>query len=277
MEGQGLIQSTVRQVYDLHVGDSLEYKSDHRNVSGYTELMSHTIRVVLSRQDIGDSIILRIKDKTISSILYYGPNWGDSAEYESIYSHLDSSILYYHTATLGCDTHNFFCHIDTAYVDSSRYNSRKIDEHWEGNRSVAAYDTMFADGLGMISGSFGSEDNTIEQGGFTLEYYHLANGEVWGIPEYFRLPNGINDQDNSAMVVSVFPNPALSVFQIKLASFPVTKTTLYLHDEMGRMIRQQEISKENTQVDREGIADGVYFWTIRAEGMDIHYGKLVFE
>jgi hypothetical protein len=129
----------------------------------------------------------------------------------------------------------------------------------------------------MISGSFGSEDNTIEQGGFTLEYYHLANGEVWGIPEYFRLPNGINDQDNSAMVVSVFPNPALSVFQIKLASFPVTKTTLYLHDEMGRMIRQQEISKENTQVDREGIADGVYFWTIRAEGMDIHYGKLVFE
>jgi hypothetical protein len=274
---QGLPQSTIRQVYDLHTGDTLEYISDHINAIGNQEVRSYIIRTIQSRQDMGDSIILQMTDKMTSSIVYsQGPSWGDTFTNRFIYTNLDSTIFSYHSHSLGCDT-NHVCYIDTAYRDSTQLNLRKIDHHWEGNRIAFAYDTSYADGLGLISGSFGSEDNLALQGGFNIAYYHLANGETWGTPYYFRLPNGINDYNAISPSVSIYPNPAFSSFEIKLDAALPSPTTFYLYDETGRLVKQQQILNPKSSIKRDALSNGIYFWSLHTDGYELQHGKLVFE
>ena len=273
---QGLQQSTIRQVYDLHVGDTLEFKSDHRNVNGNEEIRRYTIRVIETRRDLSDSMVLEMNDKTISSIVYSNmPSWADTFVNQMIYTNLDSTILFYHVPTLGCDS-NHVCHTDSAFIDSSFFNGRKMNRHLWGNPVAAEYDTIFTEGLGMTNGGFGSEDYTEEQGGFSLIYFHLVSGEEWGNPYYFRMPDGLAEIGTSQKA-SITPNPALSSFRVCLAGILSNQNTFFLFDGTGRIIMQKDIMSESTVLYRGNISSGMYFWSLRSEEMNIGYGKLVFE
>lgn len=276
-KGQGLSQSTMREVYNLHPGDTLEYIADHINVNGYAEIRSYTLRVIQSRLDAGDSITLLMNDKTIYTEVYHTiPAWGDTFLTQMLYTHLDSAVLFDHRSTLGCDSNHFFCHRDTSFTDSTLYHGREITEHWAGNQNTSADDTTFTDGLGITSGRYGSEDNLEEQGGFYLAYYHLASGEVWGSPSYFQLPNGIRDIISTSYA-SVSPDPVKTSFQIKLNISPSAKTIFNLYDETGRSVRQKEIVNANTVADRDNIPAGIYLWNIQSEEIVIAHGRLIFE
>jgi hypothetical protein len=234
--------------------------------------------IILGRQDSLNSVTYQAKYDGITWFLppcNYQPGHSGSSVQQIIYTNLDSTIFYYHTHALGCDTTNF-CYKDSAYIDTAYYNGRKIDIHYEGNAAWASYDTSFADGLGEVGAGYGSEDNTAAQGGFGLIYYHLVSGEVWGYPYYFTLPNGIGEVSND-MSVTVIPNPVTGDFQIKINNTPAGQNVFNLYDETGRTFMQKTITGSNTQMSREGIMDGLYFWSMTSDGVELSHGKIVFE
>lgn len=280
VRSQGLSQSTIGQIYDFQPGDTLEYSTGYLLGGGPNcQIQGNIMTIILSREDTLNTVIYSIKQNSISGNVppccYTCSSSSNSGYYQISYSNLDSSIFFYHTHTLGCDT-NHFCYNDTAYIDTAYYHGRKIDAHHEGMSGCCSWDTFFVDGLGEVSGGFGSEDNTASQGGFSLIYYHLLNGEVWGTPYYFSLPNDINEI-NSRVSVTILPNPATSDFQIKSNNILTEQTVFNLYDETGRSVIQKIIGGCNTQIKRDGLADGLYFWRLSSDGIEFGHGKIVFK
>ena len=276
---QGLTHSTIRQVFDFHPGDTLEFETNYL-IGGYTlcQKEGYYFDVYLSRQDGQDSIAYTCRSVGFD---YYYPTscsfqTGSSGVniHTALYTYLDSSIFYYHTHTLGCDTTQF-CYNDTSYIDTSSYNGRKIDRHTEGIRIAFSYDTTFADGLGQVEAGFGSEDNTQAQGGYGLVYYHLASGEVWGTPYYFNLYTGIQSPAGD-LTVSVTPDPVTDVLRVSVRESSALPVSFSLCDAMGRVVLSKTLSSPTTDITRDGIAEGLYFWNLSIESADRRsFGKII--
>jgi hypothetical protein len=83
----------------------------------------------------------------------------------------------------------------------------------------------------------------------------------------------------SATTVNVFPNPfnTTTTFLIQTEQ-PVNNMQLSIYDGAGRLVRQvNNINTTTVTVDRDGLADGMYFYTLTAENAQLTNGKLIVE
>jgi hypothetical protein len=277
---QSLTRSTIREIYNYSVGDTLETSCQQYNIGGTQgcEGSVQIMQIIISRYDNGDTILYRIKQNDHFSWqcnFQFGGSSMDSVSFNQTITQLDSTIFWYHTYhVLGCDSFHQ-CFTDTVYRDSSLFNYKKVNEHWEGNLGWAAYDTVFADGLGEVKNNFFSEDNMLEQGGCGLSYYHKANGEIWGAPFYFNIISDVKDMVGHN-TIKISPNPASTTLTIQLENtFPPTSFQLF--DLSGRMVLQQELrSSTSVQIDISAVSKGMYLYHLASEESNTS-GKLVVE
>ena len=77
--------------------------------------------------------------------------------------------------------------------------------------------------------------------------------------------------------VAVMPNPAQGQFFLQLDLPAVSGVSFSLRDVAGREVGQWELSggQRHHTLDVSGVANGLYFWTITAEGTWLGSGKLI--
>ena len=87
--------------------------------------------------------------------------------------------------------------------------------------------------------------------------------------------------DNSAVnyetKVKVFPNPATSIINFQITNGVVGECQLKLYDLLGKEIKKYEINKATTEISREDLPNGIYFYQVtNSKGM-IDSGKLILQ
>lgn len=69
---------------------------------------------------------------------------------------------------------------------------------------------------------------------------------------------GINDKDANASKISIYPNPAVNAFIIKITGNYSAKATCTIKDVLGRKIMEEQINSEKT-IDIGKWENGIYF------------------
>ncbi len=82
-----------------------------------------------------------------------------------------------------------------------------------------------------------------------------------------------NEVNNDFIDINVFPNPAQSEFEVKIAEIP--NFNMILLDATGRQIFHQSHISGSTQVDCSGFPRGIYFIKIHYSETDCYYKKIV--
>jgi hypothetical protein len=272
---QTLPQSTVREIYNFEVGDTFQVSCNSYTVLGQygQEISTVSLDVIISRVDTLESITYEIDRK-------YSYRWTDGihySRYENIsnysitYYQLDSTIFWYHSNHLGCDTFNW-CHIDSIYYDVNM-DSVKVNWHFEGTPNWCGADTMYADGLGKIMGGNFCEDYMVPQGNCRLSYYHKMNGQKWGYPHRFTIVNNLFEGNQ----INISPNPANTSLTIQSENnFPL-HTTFQLFDITGRMILRQELADKTNRIDVSSLSRGMYLYSVIGEKQTLGAGKVIIE
>lgn len=275
------IPSTIGEIFNFSIGDTFEYQRSIFNVANSygCNLTEYDLIVVRNKILKNDSLFYEIHSSYLSSWhcnhQQGGTNSG-SGQAMLVYANLDSSIfsnLWRHAFNdSNCETATSFCHSDSVYFDSL-LNNRKVNRHWEGVQHWVEADTSFAEGLGLINGSYSSEDIGEEQGAYFLIYYHKANGEKWGYPHYFSITSqeslGIRDD------VNIAPNPVIYEFFIRLSRYESSTIRFKLYDSCGRLVKNKLLENVYTRIARENLNSGIYYWEIEAHNKS-QRGKLFF-
>ena len=251
---------------ETHLGDSY-----HSYAYGYMLI------TITSKYSNGDTLKYDYQSSTqidnasfpylagLTGPFFTGENHNDYISTPLTLTKLDSSIFI--RFDYGCQIP--FCYDSVA--EDATYNFRKQNIHDDHN--LGAWVETFVAGIGLVSGGYFIESQG-DAYSETLIYYHKANGETWGTPQYFIL-NGINDLEESA--IKILPNPASSVFQIKLSRAPHQQTYFKLYDAVGKDVKKELISSATTILNRENLSSGIYFWHIEVKGKMLERGKIIFE
>jgi Secretion system C-terminal sorting domain len=249
--------STVREVYNFDVGDTIEMACSYIDGNCSVAPVQNYMNVILTKDTTNNLLTYTIRNNGYRGPSYSCPSIpsaGWSYVYTIIYHNLDSSVFWYHTYhSLGYDTNNFY-YVDTAYLDTS-INGRKVNEHFDGGQACCRIDTAFAEGLGEISNSEGYEDYSLTQGGCQLAYYHKANGERWGRPLSIDISADVNNLDAVNSAISVSPNPAYTQLYV-IAHGTIIKSVL-LYSVTGSLLRTIE-QPADQPIDISNLSSGLY-------------------
>lgn len=268
---QPMSPSLRRDIYDFAVGDTFEYAgTTYQNMCSYS--VSDMI-IILAKQSMTNGVSYAVKVNSASSHPPCGgyPGYVNSVTFTDTlrYADLDSTIFYYHDS-LYYHRDSVLADIDTIYLDSVM-QYRKLNEHFWHFGACCAADTIYAEGLGLVSASYFSEDYTASQGGYGLQYYHKASGDVWGTARYFTV--GIAEVDE--LKLSLYPNPSSGSVSIQTDA-DEGGAKLIIYDIRGRILMSRPI--DHTVRDLElPFADGCYIWQMVAKDGRETSGKLLIQ
>ncbi|HLG04423.1 MAG TPA: T9SS type A sorting domain-containing protein, partial [Bacteroidia bacterium] len=87
-------------------------------------------------------------------------------------------------------------------------------------------------------------------------------------------PVGVNENDLQPGI-SVFPNPfsQTTIFQFP-DNMPLPEEII-ITDALGREVKRQQVFSARTEVDRNGLADGLYFYHVMRAGEILSTGKIL--
>lgn len=282
IKAQGLRPSTVRQVFSLQRGDSLEYHMWNVVSCGpncnyyflkivdstYYNVAQDTLSILFSTQllrydsaGVGGSCSGQCSEYfTWSDICPIAQNkWVLTSPDSNIVSFLDST--YHIVPPIGAVS-------DSIYRDSLEYNSSK-QNFYSGRVSFDGSTDVYVDSIGIVYKGENVElsSNNRER----LIYYHKANGRTWGTP---FINTGIGDISEE-YPVSVYPNPAQGRFMVKTDLYQGEQFELY--DVLSKEVLSRELITRETEVNSNGLAPGIYYWKLKSENQVIKGGKLVID
>ena len=105
---------------------------------------------------------------------------------------------------------------------------------------------------------------------FTNTTFHQI-GEDY-IPELLvTVDHTLANQESDA--IKIYPNPFTTQTTFELPE--AANVTLSLMDTQGRLIRSLVASDKYFQLSSDGLAEGVYFFTIQSEGTNLYSGKVI--
>jgi hypothetical protein len=285
IKAQGLMPSTVRQVFSLQRGDSLEYHI--WNVGACSPQCNYYISKVV------DSVSYNFAQDTLSiffqtQIVHFdssgppvmGASCGECHTYfmnPDIYhitsdrwttTYLDSSIIAFLDSSYHLGLSQTTAVSDSIFRDSLAYdNSRQnfYNGAWDFDGSIEVY----ADSIGIVYKAENVElsSNNREQ----LIYYHKANGSAWGTP---YINTGISDIAD-AYHIDIFPNPTEERFVIRTNQYQGLRFELY--DVLSKRVMDFDLSSKQTEVNRNKLPSGIYYWQIADVSNVIKAGKIVLE
>lgn len=105
-----------------------------------------------------------------------------------------------------------------------------------------------------------------------LVYCHKANGTICGSRVYM----GLEETQNSLKTM-VYPNPATGDFVLQAARRNGRQSIFYLFNAVGERMLEVPINEATNLINRNGLADGLYFWRIEVPGQPAACGKLLLQ
>lgn len=75
--------------------------------------------------------------------------------------------------------------------------------------------------------------------------------------------------------IDVTPNPFIETTEFVLTRAPSGNKTFHLHDATGRLLRQEQFDQNNFIFSRNGLPQGIYFYTIKTADFPLGTGKIL--
>ena len=75
--------------------------------------------------------------------------------------------------------------------------------------------------------------------------------------------------------IQVAPNPFAGRLSVAVSSPQVQDGLIRIFDQTGRMVMQEKLVMGITEMNTEGLPQGMYFYSIEAKGEMVQVGKLV--
>ncbi|MBK8702434.1 MAG: fibronectin type III domain-containing protein [Saprospiraceae bacterium] len=97
-------------------------------------------------------------------------------------------------------------------------------------------------------------------------------------PPVIPLVQGNNDTEVESIGFSLFPNPAKDEVNIKLPSYIGKQVQIVVYNNVGQAVIVRDIDEVQDAIERlplTELANGVYFVTVRSEGMPMQTQKLI--
>jgi type IX secretion system substrate protein len=245
--------STIAQIYNFSIGDTLEYECWAHQGPNDCVPRSDMMTVVIAKNNAPDSLQYTFRQVAYTySDPCLTPPFGVVDTFVQTYINPDSSIFWYHNPARY--SHNAdSLYTDTVTIDP-QMNNRKRNEHQEASPGAWA-DTVYADGLGNIYSDYGQEGDGQITYYCSLQYYHKTTGETWGGPLYINPTLDVEDINSSAGI-KVFPNPARSILNITSSGPPVTGIELW--SVTGSRLRILS-RPQDMPIDIFDVSPGVYY------------------
>jgi len=101
--------------------------------------------------------------------------------------------------------------------------------------------------------------------------------DTYCLPVTVMKPNGIEDIEWETIDVQVYPNPTNSVFQLQLRKGMTEAVDIELVDSFEKVIRQERLAAgaQSLTIDIADIANGIYYWRMKHEGVVMKQEKVV--
>lgn len=246
---------TRAQVYNFNVGDTFDYRYEEWNNNGISYKVSYSRFVVDSIYFLTDTLYIGRKKVSLPAG-YYTEAVADT----------EASVIDFLPTT-------FFVTYDYSFDSSSVYGGRKLN----GSRafySEHGVNLKYVDGLGKVyertDGHLSPDPPFATQR--ELIYYSKGT-EKWGTP-YDLLLNTKHITDNKAAGI-VYPVPATDMFNLLVHTYVVTPLQFMLCDALGGLIMQQQITKQQTTIERSNLPNGIYYWQLIDNGKVVARGKQI--
>ena len=97
-----------------------------------------------------------------------------------------------------------------------------------------------------------------------MECFNWIHGLITGL--------SANQPDAS---LSVYPNPASSEVWFRIPKSISTRGRISLFDYSGKMFFAWDVNEQETRIDLQGLAAGIYFWQYSGKGGEVISGKLM--
>lgn len=284
VNAQTLVPSTVRQIFSLQKGDSLEYHIWNIGAGCATYCNWYELKIVdsISYNSTLDTLFISFQtrhlfyDTSGTSIDPCGPcqegfNFQDVCPVTAqrwAFTDLDSSIVYF---------------LDTAYGGIRPGESGAADSSYYNNLYNGSKQNLYGFEVGGFSGTnetyvdsigIAYKAETVELSRINREqliYYRKANGRQWGTPYMVSGLQNISKGDG----ISIYPNPAKDKFIIQCQPYAGMHFSLF--DALSKRIMCISLKDNETAVNSNNLPAGIYFWQITDNERVIETGKLVME
>jgi|GEM_PF-1018372 len=85
---------------------------------------------------------------------------------------------------------------------------------------------------------------------------------------------GLNENKKNEFVVNTFPNPFTGIIHVTLESV-AQPTSVKIYNALGSLVKQQVVVSEDTAIDLQNEANGLYFVYLLQDNKVVHVSKLV--
>ncbi|CAN5397585.1 hypothetical protein BH10BAC1_BH10BAC1_05790 [soil metagenome] len=204
---------------------------------------------------------------------------GDYTTQNTIVSQASSSSYAQVSATQALPWSSYFAFVtqtaDTNWRASyGGFSNRDPSDEWNGigfTQTVGA--TNFADEAITISYRI---QNLAPNDSATFKFCSVFDGAAV-TSALTGMETSYSSINNTTMsnVVSVFPNPFTDVTTIKIGKdVKLINAEIHFYDIAGKEVKVLSVSSTEIQIDRKGLADGMYFYKLINKGEAISTGKL---
>jgi hypothetical protein len=111
---------------------------------------------------------------------------------------------------------------------------------------------------GDATGSGGSASYSVGQVVYT-QVTGTGGSSNQGVQQPYEFFTGIDENSNINLSMTVFPNPTSSVVNLSVINQSFDKLIYQLFDAAGKLIHQERIQDEITEVPMQSLAPGNYF------------------
>ncbi len=273
--------TTVKTIFALHGGDSLEYRI------WTTAQVCGTVCSVY-RWYVVDTVLGTPGQDTVT-VFYHDTEYHMDSIYPgasapcapACYHYIDlclrsSSILRYWTLPYADSSvfasalsQHYDILLDSVVSDSLKYNgARQHVIHWSDNIMAEGVD-IFVDSLGPVYHEVTGYEAPNAQNQ-ELIYYHKANGTTWG---HRYVYTGLEEVRRSTM--TIYPNPATGHMTIQADSYQ--DMTYELYDILGQKIASGSLKATKTNVNIQALSSGIYHCTLLYAGQSVRSLKLIID
>ncbi len=143
-----------------------------------------------------------------------------------------------------------------------------------GFTALNAQETIVVSG-GDATGSGGTANYSVGQ--MVYSTATGSNGSVaQGVQQAFEISTTLGIENNLInLSFIVYPNPTTNVLTLKIGNFNQNNMKYALFDIQGRLLNQQKIQQENTNISTENLAPAIYFLKIFDQNNIIKIFKII--